>query len=100
VRSADYERAAELRDKSESLKMKKVELKKQWRDKMKEVDGVVDEEIISEVVSSMTGIPLTRMEKDEAERLLELEKELHKKVVSQKEAIKPSAGQCAARAAD
>jgi ATP-dependent Clp protease ATP-binding subunit ClpC len=52
VRSADYERAAELRDKSESLKMKKVELKKQWRDKMKEVDGVVDEEIISEVVSS------------------------------------------------
>jgi ATP-dependent Clp protease ATP-binding subunit ClpC len=88
VRSADYERAAELRDKSESLKMKKVELKKQWRDKMKEVDGVVDEEIISEVVSSMTGIPLTRMDRDEAERLLELEKELHKKVVSQKEAVR------------
>jgi ATP-dependent Clp protease ATP-binding subunit ClpC len=36
----------------------------------------------------MTGMPLTRMEKDEAERLLELEKELHKKVVSQDEAIK------------
>ncbi len=88
VRSADYERAAELRDKSESLKMKKVELKKQWRDRMKEVDGVVDEEIISEVVASMTGIPLTKMDRDEAERLLGLEKELHKKVVSQTEAVK------------
>jgi ATP-dependent Clp protease ATP-binding subunit ClpC len=39
----------------------------------------------------MTGIPLTRMRSDEAERLLELEKELHKKVVSQKEAVEPSA---------
>ena len=88
VRSADYERAAELRDKSESLKMKKVELKKQWRDRMKEVDGVVDDEIISEVVASMTGIPLTKMDRDEAERLLALEDELHKKVVSQCEAVK------------
>jgi len=88
VRSADYERAAELRDKSESLKIKKVEMKKQWRERMKEVDGVVDEEIICEVVSSMTGIPLTRMDRDEAERLLHLEQELHKKVVSQREAVR------------
>jgi ATP-dependent Clp protease ATP-binding subunit ClpC len=36
----------------------------------------------------MTGIPLTRMEKEEAERLLELEKELHKKVISQEEAVR------------
>ena len=88
VRNADYERAAELRDKSESLKIKRVELKKQWHDKTKEIDGIVDEEIISEVIASMTGIPLTRMSKDEAERLLSLEGELHKKVVSQTEAVK------------
>jgi ATP-dependent Clp protease ATP-binding subunit ClpC len=88
VRSADYERAAELRDKSESLKIKKLELKKQWRDRAKEIDGVVDEEIISEVVSSMTGIPLTKMDRDEAERLLQLEVSLHKRVVSQNEAVK------------
>jgi hypothetical protein len=44
--------------------------------------------------------PADPHEKDEAERLLELEKELHKKVVSQKEAVKPSAGRSAARAAD
>src|SRR5205814_890464 len=46
------------------------------------------EEVIAEVVSKMTGVPLTRLEKEEAQRLLELENELHKRVVSQDEAIK------------
>src|SRR5690606_19542438 len=52
-----------------------------------EVDGTVDEEVIAEVVSKMTGVPLTRLESEEAQRLLQLETELHKKVVSQHEAI-------------
>src|SRR5690348_7924770 len=63
-------------------------MQRQWREKSKEVDGVVDEEVIAEVVSKMTGVPLTRLEKEEATRLLELENELHKRVVSQDEAIK------------
>ncbi len=87
VRSADYEQAAELRDKAESLKIKKEEVTREWRDKSKEIDGVVDEEVIAEVVSSMTGVPLTRLDKSEAARLLGLEVELHKRVVSQEEAV-------------
>ncbi len=87
VKNADYERAAELRDKAESLKIKQKELKQEWRDQTKEIDGVVDEEVIAEVISSMTGIPLTRLDKDEAERLLGLEVELHKRVISQNEAV-------------
>src|SRR5438874_3524256 len=63
-------------------------MQKAWREKAKEVDGVVDEEVIAEVVSKMTGVPLTRLEKEEAQRLLELENELHKRVVSQDEAIR------------
>ncbi len=63
-------------------------MQRQWREKSKEVDGVVDEEVVAEVVSKMTGVPLTRLEKEEASRLLELENELHKRVVSQDEAIK------------
>jgi len=47
----------------------------------------VDTEIIAEVVSNMTGVPLTRLEKKETQRLLELEAELHRTVVSQDEAI-------------
>ncbi len=87
VKAADYERAAELRDQAESLRRKKEQVQKDWKAKANEVDGVVDEEVIAEVVSKMTGIPLTRLEKAESERLLNLEQELHNRVVSQDEAI-------------
>jgi ATP-dependent Clp protease ATP-binding subunit ClpC len=88
VKNADYERAAELRDQAEALRRKKEDEQKKWREQAKEVDGVVDEEVVAEVVSTMTGVPLTRLEKKEATRLLELENELHKKVISQDDAIK------------
>ena len=87
VKNADYERAAELRDKCESLRMKRENIQKEWKDNSQELEGIVDEIVIGEVVSRMTGIPLTRLEKEEAARLLELENELHKKVISQHEAI-------------
>ena len=88
VKNAEYEEAARLRDQAEQLRAKKEDMQRQWRDRAKEVDGVVDEEVIAEVVSKMTGVPLTRLEKEEASRLLELENELHKKVISQDEAIR------------
>ncbi|MEM1210351.1 MAG: ATP-dependent Clp protease ATP-binding subunit, partial [Planctomycetota bacterium] len=87
VKAADYEQAAELRDKAESLRREKETIQKQWREQSQEVDGVVDEEVVAEVVSKMTGVPLTRLEKAESERLLQLEDELHKAVVSQDDAI-------------
>ena len=88
VKNADYERAAELRDQAEKLRKQKEEIQKEWRERQSESSGVVDEDVIAEVVSKMTGVPLTRLEKEEAERLLQLEGELHKKVISQEEAIK------------
>ncbi|MBN1391762.1 MAG: ATP-dependent Clp protease ATP-binding subunit [Sedimentisphaerales bacterium] len=87
VRSADYERAAALRDEAQQLLSEKTQLHKKWYEENKETTGVVDTEIIAEVVSKMTGVPLTRLEKKESQRLLELEAELHKRVVSQDEAI-------------
>jgi ATP-dependent Clp protease ATP-binding subunit ClpC len=87
VRSADYERAASLRDEAQQLLEEKAQLQKKWYDQNKETTGLVDTEIIAEVVSNMTGVPLTRLEKKETQRLLELESELHKTVVSQHEAI-------------
>ena len=87
VKAADYERAAHLRDKHESLKIKLENIKKEWRERAKETDGTVDEEVIADVISKMTGIPLMRMTKREADRLLSLEDELHKRVVSQHEAV-------------
>jgi ATP-dependent Clp protease ATP-binding subunit ClpC len=69
------------------LKKNKEKVLAEWREQNKEFDGVVDAEVISQTVSMMTGIPLTRIEKKEAERLLNLEDELHKIVVSQNEAV-------------
>ena len=88
VRNADYERAAELRDKSQRLQQERDELCCQWKEESGRAAGQVDEEVVAEVVSMMTGVPLTRLEEEEAKRLLGLEDELHKRVVSQDEAIK------------
>ncbi|MBN1456903.1 MAG: ATP-dependent Clp protease ATP-binding subunit [Sedimentisphaerales bacterium] len=87
VKNADYERAASLRDETQKLHDEKNELHRKWKEDNKEVSGEVDKEVIAEVVSKITGVPLTRLEKQEAQRLLELEAELHKTVVSQNEAI-------------
>ena len=88
VKAADYEKAAELRDQVEQVKKKKEDIQRAWREKANEVDGLVDEDIIAEVVSKITGVPLKRLESEEADRLMKLETELHKRVISQDEAIK------------
>ena len=87
VRNADYERAASLRDEAQKALDEKATLQQTWNEENKGTSGIVDEEVIAEVVSSMTGVPLTRLEKQEAQRLLELEDELHRTVVSQDDAI-------------
>src|SRR3982750_3250939 len=87
VAEQDFEKAAHLRDQADKLKKRKETIQREWRDRSKEVDGVVDEEVINEVVNKMTGVPLTRIGADETQRLLSMEDELHKTVISQHEAI-------------
>jgi ATP-dependent Clp protease ATP-binding subunit ClpC len=88
VANQDFEKAAALRDQADKLKKKKQTITRDWREKSREADGVVDEEVIAEVVSKMTGIPLTRMTTEDSMRLMAMEGELHKRVISQDEAIK------------
>jgi ATP-dependent Clp protease ATP-binding subunit ClpC len=88
VANQDFEKAAALRDQADKLKKKKEQITREWREKSRETDGVVDEEVIAEVVSKMTGIPLTRLSTEDSLRLMKMEDELHKRVVSQDEAIK------------
>src|SRR5262245_10026140 len=75
VAAQDFERAAYLRDQADKLRKNRDELQKQWRASSKEVDGTVDEDVIAETVSKITGVPVTRLEKGEAERLLKMEAE-------------------------
>ncbi len=89
VANQDFERAADLRDKAYQLRKKKEQIQKEWREResTREAGGVVDKDVIAETVSKMTGIPLNRLEKAEAERLLQMEVELAKEVVHQDRAI-------------
>ena len=87
VANQDFEKAAALRDQADKFKKKKQQITHKWREKSRETDGLVDEEVIAEVVSKITGVPLTRMTTEDSKRLMKMEDELHKRVVSQDEAI-------------
>ena len=85
----DYEQAAEYRDQAERKKKKELqELSKAHEEPSQEICGTVDEDLIREVISKMTGIDASvSTRRQEAKRLLELEDHLHERVVSQDEAI-------------
>ena len=88
VANQDFEKAASLRDQADKLRKKKDQIKKEWREKSQQTDGVVDEEVVAEVISKMTGVPLTRLSTEDSLRLMKMEDELHKTVVSQDLAVK------------
>ncbi len=87
VSNQDFEGAAKYRDQADKAKAEMKNRQQEWRESATEVEGTVDEEVVGEVVSLMTGIPLSRLEAKETERLLRMEEELHKRVISQDEAI-------------
>ncbi|MBQ2820354.1 MAG: ATP-dependent Clp protease ATP-binding subunit [Thermoguttaceae bacterium] len=88
VASQNFESAASLRDQIDKLRKKKEDMTEEWRQKMQANRGQVDAEVIAEVVARMTGIPVTRVSTEDSERLMRMESELHKRVVSQDEAIR------------
>ena len=82
----DYEKAASLRDEEVALRREFTEQRDAW---MREsgVDSVVDEHDIAELISKTTGIPVSRMFEEEAEKLLNMESKLHERVIGQEAAI-------------
>ena len=84
----DFEGAAALRDKEKTLILEKQEAEKNW--KATDLDKVteVDEELIAQVLSASTGIPVFKLTEEETARLLRMEDELHRRVIGQDQAIK------------
>jgi ATP-dependent Clp protease ATP-binding subunit ClpC len=84
----DFEGAASLRDKEKHLIADKAEAEKNW--KATDLDKVteVDEELIAQVLSASTGIPVFKLTEEETARLLRMEDELHRRVIGQDQAIK------------
>ena len=82
----DYERAARLRDQEVALRREFTERRDAWMQEAG-VGSVVDEHDIAELISKATGIPVSRMFEEEAEKLLNMETNLHQRVVGQQVAI-------------
>jgi len=88
VKNQEFEKAAELRDKEKELKNQLEDLKEDWKQNKGIDELTVTPEDIAAIVSSWTGIPVTKLEEAETAKLLRLEEELHKRVIGQDEAIK------------
>ena len=87
VMDQDFEEAARLRDEIEQMEERKKTFEARESEEEEEVVGSVDEDVIREIVSRMTGVPLRRLQVEEANRLLKMEDEIHQTLVSQHEAV-------------
>lgn len=87
VQSQEFEKAASLRDSEQSLREEVEKTKDSWKESQQQEESEVTVEDIASVVSVWTGIPVSKMTKDESERLLNLEEVLHDRLIGQKEAV-------------
>ncbi len=87
IRSQKFEKAAELRDKEKELKQKFEKENEKWKNKNTKKIINITEENIEEIISKWTGIPTEKINDNENEKLKNLEKSLHERVIGQNEAI-------------
>jgi len=88
IRDQDFEKAAELRDRERELQNDIRRKREQWEQERKTHRPVISEDDVGFIVSRWTGIPVTRLREAETARLVNMEEELHKRVIGQEEAIK------------
>jgi ATP-dependent Clp protease ATP-binding subunit ClpC len=86
VDTRNYEKAAELRDESETLQKEFKQKKAEWM-KQRGIDDKVTEDDIAHIVSSWTGIPVSRMMESEMDKLLKMEERIHMRLVDQDDAV-------------
>ena len=87
IRNQDFEKASSLRDDEANMKDKIREVTEQWKKDNEANKPVVTEEDVAEVISVMTGVPVTKLTEGESERLLKLEETLHNRVIGQSDAV-------------
>ncbi|MGH2659110.1 MAG: ATP-dependent Clp protease ATP-binding subunit, partial [Actinomycetota bacterium] len=88
IDAQDFERAAGLRDEENQLRQERERREREWKSGEMDILSEVDEEEIAEVLSSWTGIPVFKLTEEETEKLLRMEEELHRRIISQDDSIK------------
>jgi ATP-dependent Clp protease ATP-binding subunit ClpC len=87
IDAQDFEKAAGLRDEERKLLEERARREQEWKSGEMDVLSEIDEEEIAEVLSIWTGIPVFKLTEEETEKLLRMEDELHKRIISQNESI-------------
>ncbi len=87
IKTQEFERAADLRDKMKKMRQKLQEEKEKWENMKSKEEALVTWEDIAYVASKWTGIPMIKLGEKESEKLMRMEEELHKRIVGQDEAI-------------
>jgi ATP-dependent Clp protease ATP-binding subunit ClpC len=88
VKLHDIERATSARGEEDKLKRMYDQTQRKWKEDMSREIPMVQEEDVAYTVSKMTGVPLFKLEEQESEKLIRMEDELHKRIISQDEAIR------------
>jgi ATP-dependent Clp protease ATP-binding subunit ClpC len=88
IDAQDFEGAAALRDEEQHLRQERERREQEWKSGEMDILSEVDEEEIAEVLSIWTGIPVFKLTEEETEKLLRMEDELHKRIISQDDSIK------------
>ncbi len=87
IRNQEFEKASNLRDDEANLKDRIHEISEEWRETQEENKPTVGVEEVAQVVSTITGIPVTKITEAESEKLLKLEETLHNRVIGQSDAV-------------
>ena len=88
VESEDFETAAKLRDQKKQLQQEMQLVRAQWEERMSQRMETVGEEEVAQIVALWTGVPVSRLTEDEAQRLVHLEDILHSRVIGQDDAVR------------
>jgi ATP-dependent Clp protease ATP-binding subunit ClpC len=88
IEKQNFEQAKKFREKEEELLQRKAAKEQEWRAEGVDLFDVVDEEVIADVLSNWTGIPVYKLTEEETAKLLRMEDELHKRVIGQQDAIR------------
>ncbi|MCL5059017.1 MAG: ATP-dependent Clp protease ATP-binding subunit [Actinobacteria bacterium] len=88
INSQEYEKAAQFRDREQNLKKQLESTRDNWKQQQGGLELTVGEEDIAQIVSTWTGVPVSKLAEEESERLMNMENILHQRVVGQDEAVR------------
>jgi ATP-dependent Clp protease ATP-binding subunit ClpC len=87
IKTEAFEKAGEMKKRQDKLREELEESRKTWSSRNTETERVVGEDAVADIVSQWTGVPVRRLVQEESKRLMQMEAEIHKRIIGQEEAV-------------